>query len=142
MAELLFEDIFRVERVNPDGKKFERVSRIEGRSEKFEMFMHLDVNTEIYPLKESEKFSMALASTLNDDGNPDSGYYAPGARKSLADGYEYVMQGKLYRISEGSAGRAEINASFGGLLMSLKGDPSYFNKYELDQRLFCLLRKV
>lgn len=51
------------------------VTRIEAKSEKFDMFMHLDINTEIYPMKEREKFSMALSSTLNEDGTPDTGYY-------------------------------------------------------------------
>lgn len=143
MAEFLFEDVFKIDQLNPDGKKFDKVTRIEAKSEKFDMFMHLDVNTEVYPLREGEKFSMALSSTLNEDGTPDTGYFTPGNRKTLADNYEYVMQGKLYRISEGSGqGKAEINASFGGLLMMLKGDPSYFKKYELDQRLFLLIRKV
>ncbi|KAL3655627.1 hypothetical protein CASFOL_000023 [Castilleja foliolosa] len=49
-----------------------------------------------------EKFMMVLASTLNLDGTPDSGYFSPGNRKSLADKFDYVMQGKLYRISEES----------------------------------------
>ncbi|KAF3451021.1 hypothetical protein FNV43_RR07110 [Rhamnella rubrinervis] len=144
MAEFLFEDIFKIERLNPDGKKFDKVTRIEAKSEKFDMFMHLDINTEIYPMKEREKFSMALSSTLNEDGTPDTGYYTQPNRKTLADNYEYVMQGKLFRISEGSGhgGRAEIDASFGGLLMMLRGDPSHFKKYELDQRLFLLIRKV
>lgn len=51
------------------------VTRIEAKSEKFDMFMHLDINTEIYNFKEGEKFSMALAPTLNLDGTPDTGYY-------------------------------------------------------------------
>lgn len=51
------------------------VTRIEAKSEKFDMFMHLDINTEVYPMKEREKFSMALSPTLNEDGTPDSGYY-------------------------------------------------------------------
>lgn len=36
----------------------------------------------------------------------------------------------------------EIYASFGGLLMMLKGDPSSAASFELDQRLFLLIRKV
>ena len=36
----------------------------------------------------------------------------------------------------------EICASFGGLLMLLKADPSDAQKLELDQRLFILIRKV
>lgn len=51
------------------------VTRVEAKSEKFDMYMHLDVNTDAYPLREGEKFSMALSSTLNEDGTPDTGYY-------------------------------------------------------------------
>ncbi|KAJ7980656.1 DNA-directed RNA polymerases II and V subunit 8A-like [Quillaja saponaria] len=144
MENYLFEDIFRVERLDPDGKKFDKVTRIEAKSERFDMFMHLDINSELYPLTVGQKFALLLASTLNLDGTADTGYYMPGNRQSLADNFEYVMYGKLYRISEGSGreNKAEITISFGGLLMTLKGDPSHCNKFELDQRLFLLIRKV
>ena len=39
------------------------------------MYMQLDVNTEIYPMHAGEKFAMSLASTLDLDGTPDTGYY-------------------------------------------------------------------
>ncbi|KAG0475954.1 hypothetical protein HPP92_012795 [Vanilla planifolia] len=144
MVELLFEDIFTVSRIDPDGKKFDKVSRIEARSEQFDMYMQLDVNTEIYPLHVGEKFTMVLAPSLNLDGTPDSGYFMQGQKKSLADKYEYVMHGKLYKISEESSGgpNVEVYVSFGGLLMMLKGDPSNATNFELDQRLFLLMRKV
>lgn len=145
MVETLFEDIFRVENLDPDGKKFDKVSRIEARSDQFEMYMQLDVNTDIYPMHVGEKFMMVLAPTLNLDGTPDTGYYTQGGRKSLADKFEYVMHGKLYRISEEGEGtnvKADMYVSFGGLLMMLKGDPSIAAKFELDQRLFILIRKV
>lgn len=54
---------------------FCKVSRIEARSEQFDMYMQLDVNTEIYPLHVGDKFTMVLAPTLSLDGTPDSGYY-------------------------------------------------------------------
>lgn len=53
------------------------VSRIEAKSTNCDMYMLLDVNTEIYPMRVGDKFTMALANTLNLDGTPDSGYYAP-----------------------------------------------------------------
>ncbi|XP_008779392.1 LOW QUALITY PROTEIN: DNA-directed RNA polymerases II, IV and V subunit 8B-like [Phoenix dactylifera] len=145
MVELLFEDIFTLTRLDPDGKKFDKVTRIEARSEQFDMSMQLDVNTEVYPLHVGDKFTMVLAPTLSLDGTPDSGYYTQGQRKSLADKFEYVMHGKLYKISEESSGpnvKVELYASFGGLLMMLKGDPSNATNFELDQRLFLLMRKV
>ncbi|GAV73553.1 RNA_pol_Rpb8 domain-containing protein [Cephalotus follicularis] len=141
---MLFEDIFNVDKVDPDGKKFDKVSRIEAKSQNCDMFMQLDVNSEIYPMSQGEKFTMALARTLNLDGTPDTGFYTQGHRKTLADKYEYVMHGKLYKISadEGKGSKAEIYVSYGGLLMMLKGDQNYISKFELDQRLFLLIRKL
>ncbi|KAK6914513.1 RNA polymerase, Rpb8 [Dillenia turbinata] len=147
MVEILFEDIFTVDQLDPDGKKFDKVSRIvSNKSEQFDMYMQLDVNTEIYPLRVGDKFTMVLAPTLNLDGTPDTGYYTQGGRKSLADKFEYVMHGKLYKISEEAPDKGpvkvDIYVSFGGLLMMLRGDPSNATNFELDQRLFLLMRKV
>ncbi|KAK1327242.1 hypothetical protein QJS10_CPA01g02970 [Acorus calamus] len=143
MVELLFEDIFILTKMDPDGKRFDKVSRIEAKSEQFEMYMQLDVNTEIYPLHVGDKFTMVLAPTLNLDGTPDTGYFTQGGRKTLADKFEYVMHGKLYKIAEESnTGLVEIYVSFGGLLMMLRGDPSNAANFELDQKLFLLMRKV
>ena len=41
------------------------------------MYMLLDVNTEVYRMRIGDKFTMALAHTLNLDGTPDTGYYTP-----------------------------------------------------------------
>jgi len=53
------------------------VTRVEARSHNLEMFMHLDVNTEVYPLAVGDKFTLAMAPTLNLDGTPDTGYFTP-----------------------------------------------------------------
>ncbi|KAL4184515.1 hypothetical protein AMTRI_Chr10g1420 [Amborella trichopoda] len=139
MVELLFGDIFTLTKLNPDGKKFDKA-----RSEQFDMFMQLDVNTEVYPLNVGDKFTMVLAPTLILDGTPDTGYFTQGGRKSLADKFEYVLHGKLHKISEesGTNVKVEIYASFGGLPMLLRGDPSNAANFELDQRLFLLMRTV
>ncbi|KAL7227606.1 hypothetical protein ACSBR1_022469 [Camellia fascicularis] len=54
---------------------YHKVSRIEAVSEQLDMHMQLDVNTEIYPLHDEEKFMRVFASTLNLDGTLDSGYF-------------------------------------------------------------------
>ncbi|KAK7845478.1 putative lrr receptor-like serine/threonine-protein kinase, partial [Quercus suber] len=66
------------------------ITRIEARSEKCDMFMQLDVNTEIYPIDKEERFLVALSTTLS----------LEGGQKSLADKFEYIMHGKLYKISD------------------------------------------
>jgi hypothetical protein len=49
------------------------VTRIEAHNE--QMYMQLDIATEIYPMEVGVKFNMVLAPTLNLDGTPDTGYY-------------------------------------------------------------------
>ena len=41
------------------------------------MFMHLDINSEIYPLQAGQKFALLLVPTLNPEGKQDTGFYAP-----------------------------------------------------------------
>ncbi|CAM6097305.1 unnamed protein product [Calypogeia fissa] len=142
---LLFEDFFTVVGLDPDGKKWDRVKRIVARSEQFDMELMLDVNTDIYPMHMDEKFMLAIATTLSLDGTPDDGFFDQSGRKSLADKYEYVMHGKLYKYSEveqGGVSKVEIYISYGGLLMMLKGDPNSLNPFQVDQRLYLLIRKV
>uniref|UniRef100_A0A0D9W1C0 Uncharacterized protein n=1 Tax=Leersia perrieri TaxID=77586 RepID=A0A0D9W1C0_9ORYZ len=75
MTEFLFEDIFTVTRLDPDGRKFDRVSHIEARSDQLDMYMQLDVATDVYPMHPGDKFTMVLVSTLNLDGTPDTGLF-------------------------------------------------------------------
>jgi hypothetical protein len=87
------------------------VSRLVGRSENYEMDLTLDFNSEIYPLRLGEKFSLVLASSLSLDGVGAGGVEkreswrerAPGER-DLSDEYEYVMFGKVYRYEDANKG--------------------------------------
>lgn len=51
------------------------VNRLVAKGETFEVDLTLDIASEIYPIEEGEKFTMALASTLRLDGLPDDGTY-------------------------------------------------------------------
>ncbi|KAL5160028.1 DNA-directed RNA polymerases II, IV and V subunit 8B [Glycine soja] len=143
MSELLFNDIFKVEKLDPDGKKYDKVSRIVARSEKCDMYMLLDINTEIYPMGEKERFLMALSPSLvlnTKDGSV-----------SIQDKFEYIMHGRLYNITKPQLEEkecskpqleVEVYASFGGLQLMLKGHASHCVKFAVDQKLFLLIRKV
>ncbi|MED6132996.1 hypothetical protein PIB30_024224 [Stylosanthes scabra] len=138
MSELLFDDIFKVENLDPDGKKYDKVSRIVARSEKRDMQMLLDVNTEIYPMNRNERFLVALSPSLvlNTKDGP----------VSIQDKFEYIMHGRLYNITNDGSSKAdlevEVYASFGGLQMMLSGHASHCVKFAVDQKLFLLIRKI
>jgi len=141
----LFEDIFEITALNPDGYKFERVNRLQATGTTFECELLLDINAEIYQLKETDKFTLVLASTLHLDGSPaDHFSYAPlndMTEPSLADNYEYVMHGRVFDMSYKKDGTVVVAISFGGLLLRLIGDQRHLTGILPDQRLYLLLKK-
>jgi len=150
MAGVLFEDIFNVKDIDPEGKKFDRVSRLHCESESFKMDLILDINSWLYPMELGDKFRLVLATTLREDGYPDSGDWNPQGLDtdgSRADSFEYVMSGKVYRI-EGdetaleTSSRLAAYVSFGGLLMRLQGDANNLHSFEVDQHMYLLMKKI
>ena len=99
---ILFEDIFEVSALNPDGYKFDCVNRLQGTSATFDCELLLDVNDDLYKIREADKFALVLATTLHMDGTPaDHFSYIPHhalTEPSLADNYEYVMHGRMFHV--------------------------------------------
>ncbi|XP_038065334.1 DNA-directed RNA polymerases I, II, and III subunit RPABC3-like [Patiria miniata] len=149
MSGVLFEDIFDVKDIDPEGKKFDRVSRLHCESESFKMDLILDVNTQLYPVEFGDKFRLVLATTLREDGYPDDGEYTPldDGTPTRADSFEYVMYGIVYRI-EGdestteAASRLSAYISYGGLLMRLQGDANNLHGVEQDMHVYLLMKKL
>ena len=84
MAGVLFEDIFDVKDIDPEGQKFDRVSRIHCESESFKMDLILDINSWVYPMELGDKFRLVLATTLKEDGFPDSGKESAAATNPIS----------------------------------------------------------
>ncbi len=100
---ILFENSFKITELN--NAKYDRVSRIKAFSEGGnEVLLTLDVNTELYPLNVDERMTVALALSLNLDGSKDDGkgWREIGrGEQTLADEFDYVCHGKIYRFEEG-----------------------------------------
>ena len=67
----LYQDTFQVKEIE---KKFDKVARLFCKldDEIYEMELHLDVNSDLYPFAVNDKFTFALSSTLSPDGAPGS----------------------------------------------------------------------
>lgn len=65
--------------------------------------MTLDVNIELFPIAMGDSVQLLLASTLALDGSKDEGkgWRDISQESTLADTYEYVCHGKIYRFEEG-----------------------------------------
>ncbi|KAL0375672.1 UNVERIFIED_CONTAM: DNA-directed RNA polymerases II, IV and V subunitB [Sesamum calycinum] len=99
MADFLFDEIIKVLKIDSQ-VVYDKVSRINAESEDGDSILELDVHTELYPMLPGEKYRMVISRTLNVDGSAVAGYFPEGKQKSLADKFEYVMHGLLYKMSE------------------------------------------
>lgn len=100
---LLFEDTFTITAIN--AQKYDRVSRLTCNSTDASLTFTLDVNSELYPCAVGESLSLALASTLSLDGKEDtrnSWREVSMGEQTLANDYDYVCHGKVYRFEEGA----------------------------------------
>ncbi|GAO46044.1 hypothetical protein G7K_0287-t1 [Saitoella complicata NRRL Y-17804] len=87
-----------------DNANFDRVTRISASTPDGDIDIQLDINSEIYPLEEGRKIRLVLAKTLALDGSRDVNAEGRGWRETsevtLAEEYEYVCYGKVYRHDE------------------------------------------
>ncbi|MCJ1401758.1 DNA-directed RNA polymerases I, II, and III subunit RPABC3 [Xylographa trunciseda] len=137
----LFEETFSITSLN--AQKYDRVSRISGTSSSNETFLTLDVNTELYPCVVGDRVHLVLASTLSLDGTKDDGkgWRDVGrGEASLADMYDYVCHGKIYRFEEGDGEMIKVFISFGGLLLYLEGPYKRLTPLRIDY-VYLLLKK-
>ncbi|KAG1820327.1 RNA polymerase I [Suillus subaureus] len=152
-SSIVFDDIFTINAIDKDGKKFDRVSRLYARSKNYDMDLTLDYNIELFPLINGDSFAMALASSLSRDGAPtadgedgedkDRDVWRPDGkgRRGLEEDYDYVMYGKVYKFDTGSSDIVTAYASFGGLLLSITGSYRHLTNVVLGDPVYVLLRK-
>ncbi|KAI9428558.1 RNA polymerase [Lactarius indigo] len=152
-SNIVFDDIFVIKKINPDGKKFDRVSRLHAVSKNYSMDLTLDYNSEIFPLNIGQDVALALASSLargpagsqegGEEEDRDRDVWRPDAkgRRGLEDDYGYVMYGRVYRFDPGTGEVVTAYASFGGLLMSLTGSFRHMTNIVLGDPVFLLMRK-
>ncbi|KAG9314500.1 RNA polymerase, partial [Chiua virens] len=150
-SNIVFDDIFTINGIDKEGKKFDRVSRLYARSKNHDMDMTLDYNVELFPLSDNQTFAMALASSLLPPGGGDTGdaedkdknIWRPDGKgvKGLEEEYDYVMYGKVSESFDGGGEIVTVYASFGGLLLSLTGSFRHMAGIVLGDPVFILLRK-
>lgn len=143
MTEFFLDDVFEITAVDPDGKKFDRVSRIQAKSDNYDMALLLDVNVELYALQKAQKFTFVLTKSIALDASVGAdAAWRSDAGPTLADKYEYVMYGRVFKFEDISTTRMAVYVSFGGLLMRLEADPRHFLEITIGSNIYLLMRKV
>ncbi|RKF73235.1 DNA-directed RNA polymerases I, II, and III subunit RPABC3 [Golovinomyces cichoracearum] len=142
----LFDENFMID--SYDNNKYERVARVGGTSADSQTVMTLDINTELFPLEIGETIHLVLASSLSLDGSKDEGRgwhdvasSGPNGEPTLADLFDYVCYGKIYKFEDGEDGiTIKAYISFGGLLMALEGPYKKLTPLRVDY-VYLLMKK-
>eukprot|EP01017_Pseudomicrothorax_dubius_P000750 TRINITY_DN0_c2524_g1_i4.p1 TRINITY_DN0_c2524_g1~~TRINITY_DN0_c2524_g1_i4.p1 ORF type:complete len:153 (+),score=35.00 TRINITY_DN0_c2524_g1_i4:35-493(+) len=143
----LLADTFRVTDINKEGRFFNKVSRIEAVSQLNNLQMSLDVNFVIYPMEKNEYYEIHISTTLGGDMT-NSPFFSEEdfERTNYMDEFDYVVHGKIFKIYQDKPGNPSselcVVASFGGLLMNLKGPASSLKGFPHDARIFLLIKKI
>ncbi|KAF6785398.1 RNA polymerase Rpb8 [Colletotrichum plurivorum] len=142
----LFEESFTV--TNYDQSKYDRVARISATSTDNQTLMTLDINIELFPASVSDSLHVVLATSLAHDGSKDDEKGWRDVTKggqdrepTLADMFDYVCYGKIYKFEDADDGQTiKAYVSFGGLLMSLEGPYKKLTPLRVDY-VYLLIKK-
>lgn len=139
-----FEDTLIIKTLDKHGKVFDRITRIDGITSESQCSIVLDVNSDLYKITKDKLYSILLTKSLFSDGStPNQFNYEIYMKKnSLLDSYEYVMNGKVFKLTEEPDAKVTVQISFGGLILGITGDPKYLTSLNLDERLYFLMKKV
>lgn len=105
----LFEEDFRVTALSDP--KYDRVDRITCQSNDGQTSMELDINKELFPCSIGDSLHVVIATSLALDGTKDDergwrdATKVGGGEATLADMFEYVCYGKIYRFDDGENGQ-------------------------------------
>ncbi len=145
MPPIILEDTFRIERLDPDGRVYQRVSRMECATATGSLKITSDINVEEFPLMENTCLVIALATTLNEDGTMEKKVYDHSVyhRATLLNRYDYAMHGRVYEINmNADTGEVVAFISCGGLLTKIEGLHSSLKDIQYNTDLFILVKKA
>lgn len=103
----LFTEEFIIDDVS--SHKYDRVSRLTATSfADASTKMTLDINSELFPCALHDRITITLASSLKLDGSKEEKGWRDvtrGEEPTLADMFDYVCHGKLYKFDDGDDGQ-------------------------------------
>lgn len=142
-SDILLEDRFRLEEIKKE-EKFSKVERVVLNNENVNatVKIEIDIHTDLYPMKKGSQYWIMITTSLG-NFQEDKGIFVSEEfdRESQKDKFEYVMHGKIYNmISDNKAKMVSVFASFGGLLMKISGKDEDLKNFNVDSRIYILIR--
>lgn len=101
--EPIVEDVFEITGIDPEGKKFERVSRIKAKSQNFEMDLELDIHSELLRIRQNDRLSFVLTKALKSGKSLSEDTDSKSEMEIDTGKFDYIMNGKLFKFLDCSS---------------------------------------
>jgi len=144
---VIFQDVFRVTEQDPDGRVYQRVSRVVCVNAAKTARIAVDVNVEEFELENGTELTIALAKTLNLDGSPEPPIYDHSVyhKQTLMSAFDYVTHGKVYQCDaadkSGSSSNVVVYISCGGLLAEIRGSADSLKGVHFNDNVYMLMKR-
>jgi DNA-directed RNA polymerase I, II, and III subunit RPABC3 len=142
----IFHSTFEVAQINPEGRKYLRVSRLECKSKLVPVTIAIDINSDIFPVTVGEHLTIGLTSTLNVNGEEERDVYDHSVfhRETAMSSYDYVMHGRVYKCNCDDLDQEVVTVliSFGGLLMKVEGTTPQLRDIQFNKNYYVLIKKT
>ena len=144
-----FEAMFETIDVDPDGKKFDRVSRFVCRSTPYgDAEVTVDVNVDVYPIRSRDEVYVRSRVHADTDGSPEdpTAFDQTPGKKAWETDANHVTHGSVTKRQNRTtmptrAKRQRRISLSGGLLTCLKTDAKAMSEVDVDDRVYCLMRE-
>ena len=105
----------------------------------YEYEIVLDVNTDVYPIREGGMYKVGITNAINLDDEEGDYYSIDNIKETSFKDYGYVMHGKVFRYELHEDNKISQYISFGGLILKIKGDVKYLKSLEIDSKVFLMM---
>ena len=156
----VFEETLDIKYIDKDLKVFDKVQRCEGVTQDTKLYISMDINSDIYPMKVGASYKLLLAKSIYESKQTPK-YFEyelfSNTKNTLMDNFDYVMCGKVFQFSQDKKEKNDnseidtlsISISFGGLLFQISrmkkddktGKPKGFEDINIDDVLYLLIKK-
>ena len=87
-------------------------------------------------------YHFSIVKSGHDEAEEKGAYGDDPAEENMIDNYEYVMYGKIFNYKPAEKDKAEVQVSFGGLLLSLTGLEKHLKQLKNGSRIYMMMKKA
>lgn len=125
MDHFIINELLTIRSINPDGKKFDKISRCVATNDDLEIEVVFDYHDQLLKISESSIVDLVVAKELRD--------------RSIVEKYDYATYGTVYSF-ESTSLKDIACISFGGMLSKLTTRNGLMSDISIGNRVYLMIK--